>query len=135
MQNFILNQHLLQEQMPRTPDAVERKRLHIIETMDREKARKQLKTGERAVKRARRAGVQLDPTLRCGYAPVTVNDDNWIFGPDKHKDNIYQAVPQVLLHGFDEGLVQKMNFGAVEMVVKHCMDKHGMKATQVFCAY
>ena len=43
MQNFILNQHLLQEQMPRTPDAVERKRLHIIETMDCEKARKQLK--------------------------------------------------------------------------------------------
>ena len=135
MLNFVLNQHLLQEPMRRTPDAVERKRLRIIETMDREKARKQLKTGERAVKRARRAGVQLDPTLRCGYAPVTVNDDNWIFGPDKQKDNIYQAVPQVTLHGFDEGLVQKLNFGAVEMVVKHCMDKHGMKAAQVFCAY
>ena len=103
--------------------------------MEREKRRKEIKSGERAVKRAKRAGVQLDPTLRCGYAPVTVDDENWIFGPDKDKDNIFQAVPQVTLHGFDEGLVQKMNFGAVEMVVKHCMDKHGMKAAQVFCAY
>ena len=119
--------------MPRTPNAVERKRKNIIQRMEREKERKEVKSGERAVKRAKRAGVELDPTLRCGYAPVTVDDENWIFGPDKHKDNIYQAVPQVTLHGFDEGLVQKMNFGAIEMVVKHCIDKHGMKEAQVFC--
>ena len=120
--------------MPRTPNAVERKRKNIIQRMEREKERKELKSGERAVKRAKRAGVELDPTLRCGYAPVTIDDENWIFGPDRDKDNIFQAVPQVSLHGFDEGLVQKMNFGAIEMVVKHCIDKHGMKEAQVFCA-
>ena len=118
--------------MPHTPNAVERKRGNIIQRMEREKHKKVLKSGERAVKRADRAGVQLEPTLRCGYAPVTVDDENWIFGPDKDKDNIFQAVPQVTLHGFDEGLVQKMNFGAIEMIVKYCMDNHGMKAAQVF---
>ena len=120
--------------MPHTPNAVERKRKNIIQRMEREKERKELKSGERAVKRAKRAGVELDPTLRCGYAPVTIDDENWIFGPDRDKDNIFQAVPQVSLHGFDEGLVQKMNFGAIEMVVKHCIDKHGMKEAQVFRA-
>ena len=120
--------------MPRTPNAVERKRKHIIQRMEREKERKEVKSGERAVKRAKRAGVELDPTLRCGYAPVTIDDENWIFGPERDKDNIFQAVPQVSLHGFDEGLVQKMNFGAIEMVVKHCIDKHGMKEAQVIRA-
>jgi hypothetical protein len=86
---------------------VESKRAYILRRMEREKEAKEVKSGERTMKRARRAGVQLDPTLQCGYTPVTVDDKNWIFGPDKDKDNIFQAVPQVTLHGFDEGLVQK----------------------------
>ena len=118
--------------MPRTPDNVERKRANIIRRMEREKVAKVVKYGERAVKRAKRAGVQLDPTLQCGYIPATADDKNWIFGPDKDKDNIFQAVPQVTLHGFDEGLVKKMNFGALETLVTYCMEKHGMKAAQVF---
>jgi hypothetical protein len=58
--------------------------------MEREKQQKVLKSGERAVKRANRAGVKLYPTLRCGYALVTVDDQNWIFGPNKDKDNIFR---------------------------------------------
>ncbi len=118
--------------MPRTPSNVEKKRANIIRIMEREKEGKKAKYGERAVKRAKRAGVQLDPMLQCGYTPPTADDENWIFGPDKDKDNIFQAVPQVTLHGFDEGLVKKMNFGALEMLVKYCMENHGMKAAQVF---
>jgi hypothetical protein len=110
--------------MPRTPKSVERKRAYIIRRMEREKVAKLVKYGERAVKRAKRAGV-------CGYTPATADDKNWIFGPDKDKDNIFQAVPQVTLHGFDEGLVKKMNFGALEMLVTYRMEKHGMKAAQV----
>ena len=117
--------------MPRTPKNVESKRANIIRRMEREKQAKEVKYGERAVKRAKRAGVQLDPTLQCGYTPTTPDDKNWIFGPDQDKDNIFQAVPQVTLHGFDEGLVKKMNFGALEMLVKYCMEQHGMKAAQV----
>ncbi len=50
--------------MPRTPNVVERIRGNIIQRMEREKHKKVLKSGERAVKRANRAGVKLDPTLR-----------------------------------------------------------------------
>ena len=37
------------------------------------------------MKRAKRAGVFLDPDLRCGYEPVTPDDDNWILVPTKTK--------------------------------------------------
>jgi hypothetical protein len=93
-----------QELPPRTPASVARKRAYILNLMETEEQR--VGSGARAVKRARRAGVLLDPNLRCGYEPITLDDSNWIFGPDKDKDNIYQAVPQVTLHGFEEGLVQ-----------------------------
>ncbi len=53
--------------MSRTPNNVERKRANIIRRMEHEKEGKEVKYGERAVKRAKRAGVQLDPMLQCGY--------------------------------------------------------------------
>jgi hypothetical protein len=37
--------------------------------------------------------------------------DEWVFGPDPSEDNIYRCVPQVALHGMDEGLTQKLNRG------------------------
>jgi hypothetical protein len=40
-------------------------------------------------------------------------------------------VPQVTLHGFDEGLVQKLNHGAVETLVQFCMDEYETPAAQV----
>lgn len=110
---------------------MEQKRANILRRKTSEKERKESGSGERAVKRAKRAGVFLDPDLRCGYEPVTPDDDNWIFGPDKNKDNIYQAVPQVTLHGFDEGLVQKLNFGSLEMLIKFSLEELDISETQV----
>lgn len=117
----------------RTTAAMEQKRANIIRRKTREKEVNEVGSGERAVKRAKRAGVLLDLDLRCGYVPVSPHDDNWIFGPDKNKDNIYQAVPQVTLHGFDEGLVQKLNYGSLEMVIKFCLEELELPETQVTC--
>jgi hypothetical protein len=111
--------------MPRTPKNVESKRANIIRRMEREKQAKEVKYGERAVKRAKRAGVQLDPTLQCGYTPTTADDK-------KIRITYSRLFPKLhYMAGFDEGLVKKMNFGALEMLVKYCMEKHGMKAAQV----
>ena len=37
--------------------------------------------------------------------------NEWVFGPDPSEDNIYRCLPQVTLHGMDEGLTQKLNKG------------------------
>ncbi len=39
--------------------------------------------------------------------------DEWIFGPDPVEDNIYRCLPQVNLHGMDEGLTEKLNLGVL----------------------
>ena len=119
--------------MKRTADNMVRKRNTILRQMEREREAGLPKRAERAVKRARRAGVILDCELRCGYVPAE-DDNNWIIGPDPLKDNIYQAIPQVSLHGFDEGLVQKLNYGAFEMCIAYCVKTHNMTAAQVMPA-
>jgi hypothetical protein len=117
--------------MKRTVDNMVRKRNTILRQMEREREARLPKYGERAVKRARRAGVLLDCNVRCGYVPADDDNNNWIIGPDPQKDNIYQAIPQVSLHGFDEGLVQKLNYGALEMGIAYCVQTHKMTAAQV----
>jgi hypothetical protein len=117
--------------MKRTADNMVRKRNTILRQMEREREAKLPKYGERAVKRARRAGVLLDCNVRCGYVPAEDDNYNWIIGPDPQKDNIYQAIPQVSLHRFDEGLVKKLNYGALEMCITYCLQKHKMTAAQV----
>ena len=87
--------------MKRTADNMVRKRNTILRQMEREREAGLPKRAERAVKRARRAGVILDCEVRCGYVAAQ-DDNNWIIGPDPLKDNIYQAIPQVSLHGFDD---------------------------------
>ena len=44
-------------------------------------------------------------------------DSTWVFGPDRKLDSIYQATPQVTMHGWDEGLVKLVANG----VVDHCI--------------
>ncbi len=116
--------------MKRTAENMVRKRDWIFTQMEREHAAGRTKRGKRALKRARRGGVLLDCNLRCGYVPAH-GDNNWIIGPDSEKDNIYQAIPQVSLHGFDEGLVKKLNFGPLEMCIRYCREKHKIKGAQV----
>ena len=55
----------------------------------------------------------------------------WIFGPNPEKDSLWQSLPQVTLHGFDEGLCQKLNFAMLEMAVTEAYMRHKMKATEV----
>ncbi len=44
--------------------------------------------------------------------------DEWVFGPDPIDDNIYRCLPQVNLHGMDEGLTQKLNLGILLHAIK-----------------
>ena len=120
--------------MKRTADNMVRKRNTILRQMEREREAGLPKRVERAVKRARRAGVLLDFDIRCGYVPAEDGNNNWLIGPDAQKDNIYQAIPQVSLHGFDEGLAQKLNYGAFEMCIAYCVKTHNMTAAQVMPA-
>ena len=39
------------------------------------------------------------------------------FGPDYKKDNVYQSMPQVSLHGMDEGLTLKLCTGLLESTI------------------
>ncbi len=60
---------------------------------------------KQAQKEARRLGVNLlfDNPWHIGSA------EDWVFGPDPIEDNIYRCLPQVNLHGMDEGLTMKLN--------------------------
>jgi hypothetical protein len=52
-------------------------------------------------------------------------DDNWVFGPDPALDNVYQNMPQVSLHGMDEGLTSKLNHGCLCAVIVELMETPG----------
>jgi hypothetical protein len=45
--------------------------------------------------------------------------DEWVFGPDAIQDNIYRCLPQVNLHGMDEGLTVKLNFS----ILHHALEE------------
>jgi hypothetical protein len=47
------------------------------------------------------------------------------------KDSVWQSLPQVTLHGFDEGICQKLNFGMLEMAVKEAQGWRNLDATKV----
>ena len=82
---------------------------------------------ERAGKRAKRIGVSLD--VVCGWTGGHAHE--WVFGPSPSLDNIYQCLPQVNLHGMDEGLVQKLNYGALELLIATGLSEFNQNATQV----
>jgi hypothetical protein len=82
---------------------------------------------ERAVKRAKQIGVNLEIT--CPWTGG--NPLDWVFGPCRIRDNLFQCMPQVNLHGFDEGLVIKLNFGVVELFIEEVKILHNLKATPV----
>ncbi len=53
------------------------------------------------------------------------------FGPDYKKDNIYQNMPQVSLHGMDEGLTLKLCVGLLESTIHEASRMPNMNATAV----
>ena len=77
---------------------------------------------ERALKKARSAGEDL-------YVDNSMhgvdNDDNWAFELDPALDNVYQNMPQVSLHGMDEGLTSKLNRGCLRAVIVELMETPG----------
>jgi hypothetical protein len=68
---------------------------------------------ENAHKRARKIGVNLNEpnpfSVEAGWT--------WVFGPVPRKDNVYQACPQVVLHGCDEGTTAKLARGCVQLAI------------------
>jgi hypothetical protein len=43
--------------------------------------------------------------------------EDWVFGPDAIEDNIHRCLPQVNLHGMDEGLTAKLNL----FILRHAL--------------
>ena len=84
---------------------------------------------QRAKTRAKKLGVQWDdlsPWSNFGRGP-----SEWVFGPDPILDNIYQCLPQVTLHGMDEGLIMKLNYGVLELYIAHRSAEHNESAAVV----
>jgi hypothetical protein len=53
------------------------------------------------------------------------------FGPDSSLDNIYQSLPQVTLHGMDEGLTVKLCEGILNVIITEATNVLGMNVTSV----
>ena len=53
------------------------------------------------------------------------------FGPDSRLDNIYQSLPQVTLHGMDEGLTLKLCDGVLATIISEAIRLRGMNVTSV----
>jgi hypothetical protein len=59
------------------------------------------------------------------------NDGFTPFGPDSKKDNIHQNLPQVNLHGMDEGLTLKMCISILNATISKAIALHKMNTTSV----
>jgi len=94
--------------LPRTDDRVA-KRKRALTAMARSGTPG---AAEKANKRARRLGV-FPLHVACGMRATEGRPDLWVFGPDPEQDNVYCNMPQVQLHGMDEGLTSKMNHGCL----------------------
>ena len=86
---------------------------------------------QNAEQRARNIGVRLD--LDNAWSPKSAIPHAWVFGPDARLDNVWQACPQVSLHGMDEGLTQKLNYGALCLGISEARRRDGASQTQVPC--
>ena len=53
------------------------------------------------------------------------------FGPDVQKDDIFQNLPQVNLHGMDEGLTLKMCVSIFKATIDEAVRLHKMTITSV----
>ena len=67
----------------------------------------------------------------CAWIGPPDNDGFTPFGPDSKKDNIYQNLPQVNLHGMDEGLTLKMCESILNATISEAIALHKMNSTSV----
>ena len=74
-------------------------------------------------------GIKLD--FECAWIGPPDDDGFTPFGPDAMKDNIFQNLPQVNLHGMDEGLTLKMCTSILKGTIKEAKALHKMTITSV----
>jgi hypothetical protein len=74
-------------------------------------------------------GINLD--FECAWIGPPDDDGFTPFGPDAMKDNIFQNLPQVNLHGMDEGLTLKMCTSILKGTIKEAKALHKMTITSV----
>jgi hypothetical protein len=86
-------------------------------------------TGKLAKQGAISYGISLD--FECAWIGLPDTDGFTPFGPDAKKDNIYQNLPQVNLHGMDEGLTLKMCTSILQSTIKEAIALHKMNITTV----
>jgi hypothetical protein len=61
---------------------------------------------------------------------IAQDDDGFTpFGPDPEKDNVYQNVPQVMLHGMDEGLTMKLCIAVVQGTIAEAIATNNVNNT------
>jgi hypothetical protein len=82
---------------------------------------------KRAKTRARKLGVNLDTVNAWALAAGRT----WVFGPHGQRDCLYQCLPQVVLHGMDEGITAKLAQGVLEMAIEMGYLNNGMFAARV----
>ncbi len=85
----------------------------------------------KAKRMAKAQGVEL--LIENGWHCTHLIDDDEFtpFGPDYKKDNIYQSMPQVSLHGMDEGLTLKLCVGLLESTIHEASQMPNGNATAV----
>jgi hypothetical protein len=76
-------------------------------------------------------------TNECAWIGPPDKDGFTPFGPDSRLDNIYQSLPQVSLHGMDEGLTLKLCSGVLHATIQEAVKLHKMNVTSVrmLCIY
>jgi hypothetical protein len=82
-----------------------------------------------AEKLARRLGITMGN--ECAWIGPPDKDGFTPFGPDSRLDNIYQSLPQVSLHGMDEGLTLKLCSGVLNATIQEAVKLHKMNVTSV----
>ena len=82
-----------------------------------------------AQKLAKRLGITMQE--ECAWIGPPDKDGFTPFGPDRSLDNIFQSLPQVTLHGMDEGLTLKLCCGVFNAIIAEASALHGMNATSV----
>ena len=86
-------------------------------------------TKKLAQKGALLCGINMD--VECAWIGPPDNDGFTPFGPDAKKDNIFQNLPQVNLHGMDEGLTLKMCTSILNATIKEATALRKMNTTSV----
>jgi hypothetical protein len=74
-------------------------------------------------------GINMD--VECAWIGPPDNDGFTPFGPDLNKDNIFQNLPQVNLHGMDEGLTLKICVSILKATIAEATTLRKMNTTSV----